>query len=127
VDKEQLKLIEEIRKSEALQSGRWLDYWHEYSSFHTWQFWVVAAMLLLPLILLILFIDRRKLLHLCFYGYSVHIFFAISDALGVLKGVWIYPFKLFPMLPANLALDSSLVPVSYMFLYQYILNKEKNY
>lgn len=49
------------------------------------------------------------------------------DAFGVLKGLWIYPYKLLPVLPASLSLDSSFVPVTFILLYQYILNKGKNY
>jgi hypothetical protein len=127
VNKDQLELIEKIRKAEVQQSERWISYWNDYSHFHTWQFWVVLAMFILPLIVLLLFIDRRKIFHLGFYGYGVHIFFAFSDVIGVSKGWWIYPYKLLPGLPSNLALDSSFVPVAYIFLYQYTLNRNKNY
>lgn len=125
--KDQLELIEKIRKTEFEQSERWLDYWQTYSHYYTWQFWLVLAMFVVPLIILILFIDRKKIFHLGFYGYSVHIFFAIIDAFGGLRGLWVYPYKLFPILPSNVSLDASFVPVTYILLYQYILNKGKNY
>jgi hypothetical protein len=127
VDKDQLEKLEKIRKVEIEQSERWIDYWQEYSNFTTWQFWIGVAMLVIPLVLLILFIDRKKIFHLGFYGFSIHIFFAMTDAFGVLRGLWIYPYKLLPALPASLSLDSSFVPVSFIFLYQFILNKGKNY
>jgi hypothetical protein len=82
---------------------------------------------MIPLVTLILFIDRKKIFHLGFYGYSIHIFFAMIDAFGVLRGLWIYPYKLLPALPASLSLDSSFVPVAYILVYQYILNNGKNY
>ncbi|MEH7381849.1 CBO0543 family protein [Bacillus sp. JJ1533] len=125
--KDQLDSLETIRKIEIEQSERWISYWQDYSNFHTWQIWVVFAMFLIPLVLLILFIDRRKLFHLGFYGYSVHVFFAISDAFGVSRGLWTYPYKLLPALPANISLDSSFVPVAFILMYQYTLNKGKNY
>lgn len=127
MNKDQLDLIEKIRKAEVQQNERWVNYWNDYSHFHTWEFWVVLAMLIIPLIALFLFIDRRKIFHLGFYGYGVHIFFAFSDVVGVSKGWWIYPYKLLPGLPSNLALDSSFVPVAYILLYQYTLNRNKNY
>jgi len=127
VNKNQFELIEKIRKAEVQQSERWVNYWNDYSNFHTWQFWVVLAMLIIPLIALLLFIDRRKIFQLGFYGYGVHIFFAFTDVIGVSRGWWIYPYKLLPGLPANFALDASFVPVSYILLYQYTLNKNKNY
>lgn len=124
---EQRLLLEEIRKSEIAQSDRWLSYWQQYSNMDTWQFWVVLMMFLLPLLVLILFIDRKKVFQLGFYGYGIHLFFAIIDSFGVIKGLWIYPYKLLPGLPASIALDSSFVPVTYILLYQYILNNKKNY
>ena len=125
--KEQVAKIEEIREAEITQSDRWISYWQDYSSIDTWQFWVVLAMFLLPLVVLILFIDRKKVFQLGFYGYGIHIFFAIIDSFGVVKGLWIYPYKILPALPASVALDSSFVPVTFILLYQYILNKGKNY
>ena len=127
MNKDQLEMLEKIRKTELNLNDQWVHYWQEYSNFTTWQFWVVLAMLVLPLVLLFLFIDRRKVFHLGFYGYGIHIFFAMTDAFGVLKGLWIYPYKLFPALPASISLDSSFVPVAFMLTYQYILNKGKNY
>jgi len=127
VKEEQRLLLEEIRKAEIAQSDRWLSYWQQYSNMDTWQFWVVLMMFLLPLLVLILFIDRKKVFQLGFYGYGIHLFFAIIDSFGVIKGLWIYPYKLLPGLPASIALDSSFVPVTYILLYQYILNNKKNY
>ncbi len=127
MDGDQIKVIEQLRKAEIEQSDRWINYWHDYSNIHTWGFWVVLAMFVLPLVILILFIDRRKIFQLGFYGYSVHVFFAIIDSYGVLRGLWTYPYKMLPSLPASVALDSSFVPVAYILLYQYTINKEKNY
>lgn len=125
--KSQLDMIEQIRQAEIEQSHRWVDYWQHYSHYYTWQFWVVLAMFLLPLIVIILFIDRKKIFHLGFYGYSVHIFFTYTDMLGANNGRWMYPYKLLPFLPSSVSLDASLVPVIYMLVYQYSLNKGKNY
>jgi hypothetical protein len=127
VKREQLELIEQIRKAEIVQSERWVEYWSHYSHYFTWQFWVVLSLFVIPLILVVLFIDRRKIFMLGFYGYSVHVFFGYTDILGVNNGFWTYPYKLFPILPASITLDASLIPVIYMFFYQYLLNHGKNY
>lgn len=127
VNKAQLEMIETIRKAEIKESHRWTEYWQDYSHFFTWQFWVVLAMFVLPLIMVVLFIDRKKAFHIGFYGYSVHVFFAYTDVIGTSNGLWIYPYKLLPYFPSNLTLDASFVPVCYMLLYQYILNNRKNY
>lgn len=123
----QLDIIEQIIKAEIEQSKRWINYWQDFSSFSTWQFWVVLAMFIIPLILLILFIDRKKIFHLGFYGYSVHVFFTYIDLIGTGRGLWMYPYKLLPLLPSSITLDASVVPVTYILLYQYTLNRGKNY
>lgn len=127
MNKEQIDSLEKLNKMEIKLTDQWTNYWQDYSNLHTWQFWVVLALLVVPLIILILFIDRRKIFQLGFYGYGVHIFFAISDVFGVSRGLWLYPYKLLPGIPVNVSLDSALVPVAYILLYQYTLNKGKNY
>lgn len=102
------------------------EYWREYSNFSTLQFWIMVAILVIPLIILIIKIDKEKLFVVCFYGYSIHITFAYLDLYGVNKGLWGFPFQVFPFLP-SFSLDSSLVPVSFMLVYQWTLNKKKNY
>lgn len=123
----QLERIDQIIKAEVEQNNRIFEYWQEFSNFSHWQVWVVLAMFVIPLIILILFIDRKNVFHLGFYGYSVHVFFAYTDIVGTEKGIWFYPYKLLPLLPSNFTLDASLVPVIYMLYYQYILNRGKNY
>jgi hypothetical protein len=123
----QLERIDQIVKAEVEQNNRLFEYWQEFSTFSHWQVWIVLAMLVIPLVILILFIDRRKAFHLGFYGYSVHVFFAYTDIIGTEKGIWFYPYKLLAILPSNFTLDASLVPVIYILYYQFILNREKNY
>ncbi|MCM3671864.1 hypothetical protein M3181_23185 [Mesobacillus maritimus] len=124
---DQLKQLEQIMHAEIEQQKRIFDYWYEYSNFTNWQVWVCLAMFVVPLVLLILFIDRRRVFLLGFYGYSVHVFFAYTDIIGVDRGIWYYPYKLFAFLPSSFTLDASLVPVIYMLYYQYLLNRGKNY
>lgn len=38
-----------------------------------------------------------------------------------------YPYKVVPFLPTSITLDTSFIPVSFMLLYQWTLNKNKNY
>ena len=85
MNKDQLEMLETIRKAEIAQTERWIHYWQEYSNLHTWQFWVVVAMFVLPLVILFLFIDRKRVFHLGFYGYSVHVFFAIYRCIWSIK------------------------------------------
>lgn len=103
------------------------DYWHKFSDFSAWQFWVVLAMIIIPLIVLFFKIDRSKIFLLGFFGYSIHVLAVYTDALGMRKVWWDYPYIAFPQLPGSIGIDASLVPVYFILLYQWCINKNKNY
>ncbi|WP_302466510.1 CBO0543 family protein [Heyndrickxia acidiproducens] len=44
-----------------------------------------------------------------------------------MNNYWFYPYKVFPFFVTSFALDVSLIPVLYMFVYQWTLNHKKNY
>lgn len=123
----QIKYIEKIKQLELQHAHEWWHYWLNYSSFTHWRFWVVFALLTLPLVALLFLMDKRKSLQIGFFGYSVHVFFTYIDAFGASKGYWFYPYKVFPVLPSSFSLDVSFVPVSYMLVYQWTLTHQKNY
>jgi hypothetical protein len=123
---DQSKYLANLNQMQINASYAGIDYWQRYS-FGTWQFWVNVAMLILPLVMLYFLIDRKKALLLGFFGFSVHILFTYIDSFGASFGLWNYPFKALPLLPVSFALDVSLVPVSFMLLYQWTLNNNKNY
>ncbi|MFB5191643.1 CBO0543 family protein [Alicyclobacillus fastidiosus] len=104
-----------------------MHYWSLYSGPGTWQFWFNCFILIAPLTVLYVQLDRRKALLIGFYGFNVHIWFGLIDAFGSGRALWTYPYKIFPFLPISFALDVSLVPVVYMLVYQWTINHEKNY
>ncbi|RSK27598.1 hypothetical protein EJF36_12310 [Bacillus sp. HMF5848] len=101
-------------------------YWHEYSSLHTWQWWVNLSFMVIPLIILYFKIDRKKVFLICFYGFSFHTLVAYVDIYMNSYGYWSYPHFLVPFL-SNFALNSSFIPIAYMLVFQYCLNQNKNY
>ncbi|WP_235801514.1 DUF2781 domain-containing protein [Heyndrickxia acidiproducens] len=62
----QEKLIKTMQGIQTHLLNTGTDYWEKYSSFNTWQFWLTIAFLLLPLIALYFFIDRKRALPLGF-------------------------------------------------------------
>ncbi|KAA0550202.1 hypothetical protein FZW96_02370 [Bacillus sp. BGMRC 2118] len=119
--------LDKIKKlSEELSRER-LDYWFNYSSFDTWQFWVNVGILFIPLVILLIKIDKSRALHLGFYGYNVHVLSTYIDGYATNHGNWEYPFKVLPFLPINFGLDTSLIPVVYMLGYQWTIRHKKNY
>jgi hypothetical protein len=87
---------------------------------------MLVSLLLVPLILLVFKIDKSKVFLVVFFGYSVHVFSFYINLIGVNMGIWNYPIQVVSWLP-SLSFDSSLVPVTFMLVYQWTLNNKKNY
>ncbi|MCG0057242.1 hypothetical protein L6R34_33310, partial [Escherichia coli] len=67
---EYLKKIHSIQENLA---KTWAEYWQQYSTPGSWQFWVTLGAFILPLVILYFLIDRKKAFHLGFYGFNVHV------------------------------------------------------
>jgi len=124
--------LDHLREFDKILYGRkentdsLINYWIDYSNPSTWQFWVLVAVLLVPLLILYFKIDKSKVFLIGFYGYNVHVFFTFIDIFGINRGYWHYPYQVIPALP-SISLDTSLVPVAFMLIYQWTLNNHKNY
>lgn len=103
------------------------EYWFTYTNMDSWQFWVMVTMLIIPLIVLLSKIDKTKIFLILFYGFNIHAWFAYIDTFGVRRGYWEYPYSLTPYFPFSMSLDGSLVPVSFLLVYQWTLNNQKNF
>jgi hypothetical protein len=100
--------------------------WKEYHLYTTLEYWIMASILVVPLLILFIKIDKSKIFLIGFYGYSVHVVLAYGNIYGMNEGFWHYPFQLLPALP-SLSIDASIVPVVSMIMYQWTLNHHKNY
>lgn len=126
MEEKQIEYLEMIRNSTKEATEISTHYWKEYSGIDSVQFWIVLLVLIIPLIFLYLKIDRKKMFLLGFFGLNYHIWFAYANSGGIRLGKWEYPYELIPMMP-SFSLDASLIPVCYMFVYQWVLNHQKNY
>ncbi|WP_235991868.1 CBO0543 family protein [Metabacillus schmidteae] len=124
---EQLDQLHELKSTQEKVSNDWIDYWFEYSSFDTWQFWVNVSFIIIPLIVLYIFIDKKRVFLLGFYGFNIHVWMVYTDAIGTRYNFFEYPYKAVPFLPIHVGIDTSLVPVLFILLYQWILHKKKNF
>ncbi|WP_223699935.1 CBO0543 family protein [Sutcliffiella deserti] len=125
--KEQMEILNRLKSKHEQVTYEWIDYWWQYSSFNTWQFWVNVLMLVVPLVILWFKLDRSKAFHLGFYGFTVHIIFTYFDSGLIRFGLISYPYQAIPFIPVNFGLDVSLIPVLFMLVYQWTLNQRKNY
>ncbi|GAE33261.1 CBO0543 family protein [Halalkalibacter akibai] len=122
-----LDAFTEVSEKQADIAREFVSYWAEYSNPTVGFFWVNTFMLVAPLVYLYFKMDRSKALLLGFYGFNIHVWFTYIDTSFVRFGLVGYPFQTFPLITANLGLDVSLIPVLFMFVYQYVLNHNKNY
>lgn len=125
MSEKQEELLQKMRSTAEDLAQLQVDYWKEFSSFDDIKFWIVILLLVIPLIVLFLTIDRKKMLLLGFFGLNYHIWFAYTNSAGIRMGLWEYPYEVLPILP-SFALDASFVPVAYMLLYQWTLKHKKN-
>lgn len=101
-------------------------HWLDFELYTSFEYWLMASLLIGPLIYLFFKIDKHKIFFFGFYGYSIHVIFGYIDLFSKNSGYLNYPFPVIPMLP-GLTLDSSFVPVTFMLVYQWTINREKNY
>lgn len=120
-------MLDNINKLEHELTTLIDQYWWTFSSFDTMQFWMAVATFVLPLLAFYLFVDWKKLFLVCFYGYTYHVLLSYLDAFMNRHNYWEYVYFMIPFLTSNIAIDASLLPVSYLLLYQYTLNKNKNF
>lgn len=123
----QKEALHKLIKEQQEGAHQWLKYWQEYSAFDTWQFWFHVTMFLSPLIILYFAMDWKRALQLGFYGFNVHVWFGYFDDFGSTQGLWTYPYKMLPFVAHSLGMDASLVPVSFILVYQWTIRHEKNY
>ncbi|WP_102261023.1 hypothetical protein [Mesobacillus jeotgali] len=102
------------------------EYWWDFSLYTSFEYWLMVLFLVVPLIILLLKINKNKLFQILFYGYSIHMPFGYIDLYGRNMGYWNYPFPVIPVLP-GISLDSSLIPIIFIFVYQSSMTSNKKY
>ncbi|MFS0634930.1 CBO0543 family protein [Mesobacillus foraminis] len=127
MNEEQSRLLESLREQSHQLGDKWVNYWQTYSYIDTWQFWLNLVFLVLPLIILYFKLDKSRALQLGFFGFSGHVLSTYVDSYSTRFGHWEYPYQVIPVLPLSIGLDTSLIPVAYMLVYQWTIHHKKNY
>ncbi|WP_238392360.1 CBO0543 family protein [Paenibacillus antri] len=121
------QLFRELTNRASALTNDWFAYWKAYSGYDTWQFWLIVAIFVLPLIALARFVDRKQAFRIGFFGLSAHMIAVYCDLFATSHRLWEYPYKITVLFPAGIGIDASLIPVAYMLTYQWTLNRKKNY
>ncbi len=102
-------------------------YWNDYSGFGTWQFWSVVALVVMPLIILCFTVDKKRIFELFFFGYTVHLLWTYIDIAIERYGYFVHTHFLTPIYPFASNMTASVLPVSFLLLYQYCTSRNKNF
>lgn len=81
--------------------------------------WLMLAMLVIPWLIWWKYVDRNRILQITLYGMLVLILSSYLDAIGSELVLWQYNRMLIPLWSRLVAVDFSVMPVTYMFVYQY--------
>lgn len=84
----------------------------------TWEWWLLAGLTIIPLILWWIFVDRKRVYEIALFGCLLDIMCLILDNIGTDLLWWAYPIKLIPTVPVLFTADSILVPIVFMVVYQ---------
>lgn len=121
------QIWEQIEKRNDELNSLYSLFWEQYSDWGNWQFWVVVALLVLPLILLYFTLDRTRLFEILFFGYTVHVIWTYTDiALGRANFIS-HQYFILPILPNATNITASVLPVGFLLVYQYCTNRKKNF
>ncbi|QOR67155.1 hypothetical protein IM538_03110 [Cytobacillus suaedae] len=109
-----LNTLEKHHQNVKQDINHWLN--HE---FLTWNWWFLVAFILIPLVIWIKVVDRKRILEIMFVWTLVIIPTSYLDAIGVDLKFWVYPVQFVPITPRALPFDVFMVGVTFMLLYQY--------
>jgi hypothetical protein len=85
----------------------------------TWNWWILLVFLVMPWIIWFKLTDRRRLPEILLFGTLICIPTVFLDVIGNSFGLWAYPIKFAPFIPRAIPFDMSMIPVTFMLLYQY--------
>ncbi len=85
----------------------------------SYQWWLLIATLIIPWLIWWKWVNKTKLIEITLFGTIVFIIAFFLDATMSEMGLWEYNFYVIPYWPRLITADFSIIPVTYMFIYQY--------
>jgi hypothetical protein len=107
------KLLETTNALRQLSLEHWLHY-----ELFTWQWWMKFIYLILPILLLIKLLDRKRIFEIVTYGLIISLISTVMDVAGLSLMLWQYPIRFLPV--GFFAIhDLFFIPIISMLLFQY--------
>ncbi len=95
-----------------------IDNWID-TDFNTIRWWLQLALAAVSIAIWWKLMDKKRLLELVFYCFSVMTITIWMDEVGYELGLWYYTRDLTPVFPPASAIDYILLPIIYALVYQY--------
>jgi hypothetical protein len=95
-----------------------LDNWLD-TDLNTLGWWFQAALTVLSIVVWWKLVDKKRLMELTFYCFTVMTITIWFDQVGYELGLWYYPVDLIPVFPPSTAIDYFMMPIIYGLVYQY--------
>lgn len=95
-----------------------IDNWID-TDFNTFSWWFQITLVILSLLVWWKLVEKKRLLELTFYGFSIMTVSIWLDQVGYELGIWYYPLDIIPVFPPSTSIDYILLPVIYALIYQY--------
>ncbi|PLS04296.1 CBO0543 family protein [Neobacillus cucumis] len=110
--------FEEVKKAREALRDISIQHWLHDDLF-TWRWWLLLIAATIPWLIWLKLRDKKRSFELLSYGLIWAVLASIADVIGADLMLWGYPDKLLPMVPPLLPADITVIPVSFMFIYQY--------
>jgi hypothetical protein len=85
--------------------------------------WILLIVTILPWFIWWKYVDRSKFNMLITYGLLWMIISTLLDDIGISLGLWQYPLELFSFVPPLFPADITILPITYMLIFQYYPKK----
>lgn len=96
-----------------LRIENWLS--HEIFS---WQWWLLVLVMIVPWLVWWKYLDKKRGLQITLVGMITLALSSYLDAIFTELGLWSYHFWVIPLWPRLIPADFTVLPVSFMFIYQ---------
>lgn len=108
------KIFELESQLTQIRIENWLH--HDLFSF---QWWLLLATLIIPWLIWWKWADKTRLTEIMLFGLVIFIIASFLDAVMSEMRLWEYNYYVIPYWPRLISADFSIIPVTYMFIYQY--------
>jgi len=95
-----------------------IESWMKHDLF-SYQWWILVAALFIPWLLWWKWVDKKRLTEIILFGAIILIIASFLDAILSDLRLWEYNYYVIPLWPRLISADFTIIPVTYMFAYQY--------